>query len=347
MKMDEEFDILLDRGGENRNFALEERAVANTVPRVATARRPALFTELELEEAREGAQVGRGVARHRDPPMRQNTVLGRGTFGSEFVDQTICREIGLNSDIVNSLFSPYMSKILKRCPDISHCKLDRFIHWFKLDSDILRPMQEYIWNHPKGKNAVLAGGKMMDFFQNKKIEESLNDYDLFVTDESMEYWLDERLTKGLRLKSNGVFSHVIEYGATFDSLFSPLDVQVVTSIYAGPEHVLENFDIRACAIACDGEYVYWAKGALRDQRNKKLVMLNPKSNMSVWNRILKYVQRGYEISTPDLAIVCVRFLDAVASPPLVSQDRMYNRDFVFDRVNELQRTEVYDALGEM
>ena len=91
-------------------------------------------------------------------------------------------------------------------------------------------------------------------------------------------------------------------------LFQAKKFQAIANIYAGVEEVIQNFDLRVCSVATDGEYVYWIKGALRDIKEKTLVVNNVQANKGSVLRVQKYIQRGYNMAGPDFALASLSCL---------------------------------------
>lgn len=229
---------------------------------------------------------------------------------------------------IETIFNPLFSKMLRKNPPIIKCSLDKFMKKFKIDSDILEPMMP-IW---KEFNCILAGGKMIDFFFNKRMSNSLNDYDIFFMSEnpsindsnsSLSYFLE----KEYKYNINATLSHVLELSK------DNIKIQLIKSIFANQYDILEDFDIRACAICTDGKYVYWIKKCLKDNIDKKIVMTNPRSTIHSFYRVIKYIEKGYDIRVPDLALASIKFLDSLCIKKDDSSHliEITDRSFLFDR----------------
>ena len=200
--------------------------------------------------------------------------------------------------LLTSVFSPFLFAALPSS-DVACAKLSSFKKRFKITSDILKPIEEL---HAKGLKFILAGGKLVDFCNNKSFEDSTNDYDLWSSDE------DNRDNLNDWINTLDASAGVVEKGHVIEFFYSNKKFQAIQAVYAGPEDIIQNFDIRLCSIATDGEYVYWIKDALRDVLEKRLVVMNVQANKGSVLRVQKYIQRGYNISGPDFALASLSCL---------------------------------------
>lgn len=66
--------------------------------------------------------------------------------------------------------------------------------------------------------------------------------------------------------------------------------------YKDPQHLISRFDIRACAMAIDptNRKLYMVRGAL-DDCNNKMIVFNPVPRGVSVRRLIKYVEKGFEI----------------------------------------------------
>ncbi len=79
--------------------------------------------------------------------------------------------------------------------------------------------------------------------------------------------------------------------------FSDIKYNLIWGIeYKSPEHLISRFDIRACAMAIDPtqKILYTVRGALDDCTNKQIVFNPVPRGVSV-RRLIKYVEKGFEI----------------------------------------------------
>jgi hypothetical protein len=252
---------------------------------------------------------------------------------------------------LGKLFSPHITKFVNYTPKLCiSSNLDKMSRRLKLtpDSAILGLMDEF---YEAGLNPVLAGGKVISYLNGEKFEDSQNDYDLFFTSEEDLSAFKRYCRK--RAKADGLYkdhviqeitslSHVTEYLFTskvIDEFNKPIvvKIQIVHKIASCVEEIIENFDIRCCAVAYFKGDIYWIKGALRDIRDKKATLLTPRNDIKVFLRILKYYKKGYEVAIPDLVALSVLTLDPiVVSHELLcydphAADMITNRDSIYDR----------------
>lgn len=233
-----------------------------------------------------------------------------------------------------ALFRPFIQKTLKPPYVINRARVEVFKRRFGITSDILDYLDRM---RGYGLEPILAGGKMIDWFNNLSAEESTNDYDLwFTSTHQLQTIYDNWESFGLR---GGIDKgHVFE---AYDRQ-SHKQVQFIMTPYGDMEEVLSLFDIRACAIACDGEYVYWVKGCLQDIKSRKLVIQNITPRAVTAVRVQKYIRKGYEISSPDFGLAAISYLGSMRNDSDGSFDRHTIRDFDF-----LQAMDHAEDYGEM
>ena len=217
-----------------------------------------------------------------------------------------------NELLFHKLFLPHINKIKVDSNIILSCPIEVFKRRFGITSNILDPIID-LW---KDNSFYLAGGKLIDFFENKTLEESKNDYDLFFIDEPK-----------IRLFNAG-YILTSPLGYLDEYVKDNIKIQCVNTIYASPEHIIQEFDIRACCICTDGKYIYWIKGSLKDIRKKKIVLTSPKVNHNVFLRIIKYIKKGYDIDIPDLTLASICLLDSLDE--VLPKDILINRDYIQD-----------------
>jgi len=234
-----------------------------------------------------------------------------------------------NRDIIISIFSNLLNTINNKKNIIIKCKINKFKRRFNITSDILNNLN-YILNGTNG--FVLAGGKMIDFFNNISFKESSCDYDIFST-LSMPQEKHDLIHNTLKLnkfKNISILPHVIETEKDNKKY------QFVQNCFSDIDNIIESFDFRTCAICTDGIYIYWIKGALKDIRNKNLYVQNFPNMISFNIRLAKYLQKGYKISVADLTVLSIIYINNLynklrdgCSDKLL--DSLTNRDFIYSR----------------
>jgi len=214
--------------------------------------------------------------------------------------------------VLTTIFAPFIKTALTCNRTICSSKIEIFNKKFKIESDILKILEPL---KKKGIDFILAGGKMIHYFENKKIDESVNDYDIFVKSSKEAITLNDFFA----LESKDIFNEmpIIIYKPNLTEFFfqeNNLRFQVMFEPYSCAEEVISMFDIRACAIATDGKKIYWMKNTLHDIRKKKLIFLNLRENKTVFLRIHKYQNYGYALSLPDMGLAALSFLLPMISP---------------------------------
>jgi hypothetical protein len=200
--------------------------------------------------------------------------------------------------ILTTLFMPFLKETLSFTYDITVCNIDKFKRRLKLTTSILSPLDPLIRRNVR---FILAGGKMIDFCNN--LNSSSGDFDLFFTDLS-EY--EEAI---IILKQNGyeVLSNKRHLCEMFHTELG-LKFQLIKTFYSCPEDVIENFDIRACAVAFSEGKVWWVNGSLQDIKQKRVVIQTIKPYRLAWLRPFKYYSKGYTLAPTDLALASIAYL---------------------------------------
>lgn len=229
---------------------------------------------------------------------------------------------------IEFLFEPFLKKHLNLDKKVHFTSLDNFKKKFKITSNILDPMQQ-VWDK-FGHSKLLCGGKMIDFFLNKSKEESNNDYDIFSIDGNC---IDIRTLGDVNSLIN--YSHVSEISVNGHSF------QFIHRDYSDPEEILYNFDIRACCICTDGNFVYWIKNCLQDIKKKKLIYNSLPDRFTNFIRVQKYIQKGYEITNADFLLASLglvkKFLDENDTTVSVNNLKSFlDRDYIYSKEDRLQ-----------
>lgn len=243
-------------------------------------------------------------------------------YDEDVVNHELLRHTFPNGCSIETIFSPYLKKMFKKNNTILRCEINKFKRRFGITSNLLDPVKDIL-----GPGIVLAGGKLIDWVNNKTLEESNNDYDLFLSSHAPDFIYEvQKKIKSENWSIASSLAHLEEYSK------DNFKLQLVWKINCNEEDVIEQFDIRACAICTDGINVYWVKDAIRDSKNKKITMLNPRGNLQGLYRIAKYINKGFEIAIPDLAFVSIRFLDNIVERKPRQVDFLFDRNIEFDRL---------------
>jgi len=268
------------------------------------------------------------------PPSRREISLTRRPWNHPFKVFTL-DNFGIGHDLpvaMTSIFAPLLRKTINISPRVNRVSISSFKSKLKIDSDALTLLDEM---KSAGLNFVLAGGKMIDYCMNE--QNSQNDFDIFFTS---QVYLDDAkkylLRNGFDLLSEK--GHVIEYF----NVQRQFKVQLVKSIFASQEAVICSFDLRLCAVAYDGNKVYWVDGALKDIKDKQIVVQVIRPIKTCFIRVMKYVGRGFEIKAPDLALTAISFLSSMDRLDAVTHGYFTDREYLYN--SALEQSE-YDFTG--
>lgn len=227
-----------------------------------------------------------------------------------------------NNGILNILYSDFLNKVLNNKKVFISCDIEKFKKKFKISNNLLDPIQDLF---DMNEGFILAGGKIIDWINNN--QESINDYDIFCIKGSPS--LAAIIQRNYKI--NRSFAYLTE------AVKESSQIQIMHKKYACIEDIIEQFDIRACAICTDGKRVYWIKGALKDIKEKKIIILSPKISLSCMLRVLKYYKKGYDIAIPDLIISCINFLDSVNKKNANYIDKKDKIKYLIDRNTIFER----------
>ncbi len=228
--------------------------------------------------------------------------------------------IGENTDnFLEKLFKPFVKELIPFSITTKSISKEIFKRRFKIDSNIFDLVDKL---SSEGIRFMLAGGKVRDWFLNLDTYESTNDYDLwFPTQEDFSRGIKyfEGLCIDGTVKEKYVKGHLFEYhwkGERYS-----WKVQCMKTSFSCVEELLQDFDIAACGIGYDGEYIYWTKDCLRDIRSKVIRFQKFRPNKLVWPRVLKYINKGFSIANADFAIASLVMLSTVTDFD-VNQDNL-------------------------
>ncbi len=164
------------------------------------------------------------------------------------------------------------------------CFDNDFDDWYfwKLDPLIIEVVRSL-------NNVVLAGGAMRALVD---VDDTICDYDLFVTDLSALGPLKKRIT-------DSGFNMVFECpeGKLFTYRNEHVKVQVINNRqYLDVYDLINSFDITACCAAWDGVQVYKNKRFVFDVLNRRINLNKIEYPKATLNRLMKYAQKGYKLT---------------------------------------------------
>jgi len=139
----------------------------------------------------------------------------------------------------------------------------------------------------------LAGGALRHIFG---CESPIDDFDLF---------FDNMITAaevGLALEDKGfncVFTCPLGELKTYKSFdHEGMKIQLITkNFYPDMKHVISLFDINACCIAYDGEFLVTTRSAIRDIKKKRVTLNDIVAPNATFKRMLKYQNKGYRVTS--------------------------------------------------
>lgn len=83
-----------------------------------------------------------------------------------------------------------------------------------------------------------------------------------------------------------------------------ITIQLITSPHNNPHNFLGGYDLRACMIGYDGEYVYTYRTTVRDIHKKSLMVSSLHNPASTLNRAIKYSRKnGYDLPASELRLI--------------------------------------------
>lgn len=229
--------------------------------------------------------------------------------------------------ILMTMFKPFVDAVHRPRMLVMKTRKDVFMKRFDITSDILDYI-DLLRSH--GMDFVLAGGKMIDFVNNVSMEDSVNDFDLWSIDETAFHTMNKVLSDYSDFKVLASKPHVTDWIDTVRDK----KLQVVNKPYADVSDIVSSFDIRACAIAYDGEYIYWIKDTIRDIKDKRITIQTVEPRRTTFVRVEKYIQRGYHIDVPDLGLAAITFLGGMVNNEQAIEFYT-NRDYSYLEAMEL------------
>jgi len=152
----------------------------------------------------------------------------------------------------------------------------------------LRPVLKYA--NEKWPEIIVAGGSIRTVLN--CAHEEVSDYDLFFTSFKVVNDLKSQLEED---EWENVFSCPEEKLFTYKK--KNLKIQLICEKeYESPQKLLESFDVTACVGAYHQGVIYFSRSFVRSVWTKKLRMMNVSFPVATIKRLVKYAQKGYNIS---------------------------------------------------
>jgi hypothetical protein len=158
---------------------------------------------------------------------------------------------------------------------------------------------DYFYNHEYLSDDVwLAGGSLRGIIGGKN---TINDFDMFFRNQTACQNLVSRLEKHKILKL--VFSCSNNKLKTYSGIIKPNDksfyikIQLITpKFYDSVEELLNSFDINACRLLMDNNFLYTYRSVLNDIKHREINLHNVTHPNATFKRMLKYQSKGYRIT---------------------------------------------------
>lgn len=153
----------------------------------------------------------------------------------------------------------------------------------------------------------LAGGSLRGLFDKEDI---IKDFDIFFKNSIVAAKI------AVELETNGwecIFScpkgelktYKLSSDYTSELLNMNIKIQLITKdFYSCPSILIDTFDINACRIVFDGEYVYTERSVIRDIRRKEINLYSMNFPYATFRRIIKYKEKGYKITRECIEKYC-------------------------------------------
>ncbi len=145
----------------------------------------------------------------------------------------------------------------------------------------------------------IGGGAIRDFFLYGRVLEEYSDVDIFFADQS-NYNIARR-----HFESNG-FEMIYENENA--SRWSKLDgksciFELIKRFYPDPKITINNFDFTVCCCAIDRAGIYYHETYFIDLAGKNLVLNNTNNPEGTFNRVKKYIDKGFNIDRKQISIL--------------------------------------------
>lgn len=159
----------------------------------------------------------------------------------------------------------------------------------KLNSSIIDLLHE----KPLFGRVFLGGGSLRTLIDK---DDTINDYDIFFKDLYAAYDVMERLEKEQYEK---VYSCPLGYLFTYKK--DGVKAQIIKEkYYTSLEDLISTFDITACCAATDGINFTYNENFIHDVTSKQIRLNQVSYPVATMKRILKYIQKGYQISSNEI-----------------------------------------------
>jgi hypothetical protein len=123
--------------------------------------------------------------------------------------------------------------------------------------------------------------------------------DLLWPVKDMDIYFKSKEDAFLFCTTNNMFTQIDDSNPVCGYIKTPqFNINTIWGIhYDSPEHLISNFDIRACSMAWDpnSDTLFAVSGSIEDAKSMK-INFNPTPNSVSVRRLVKYAQKGFNIS---------------------------------------------------
>ena len=207
--------------------------------------------------------------------------------------------------------------------------LDKVHSRLKFDNEILSMYREIV----NLLNGVcpgvynLIGGKVADLLNGVSFDDSIGDFDLWLTDiedqkedggfipNSLENYIHSR-SDLFEICEDKIRPSCISFYYKVNN--KKILIQVISQRkFTNINDVFSNFDFLHCCVGIDNKNLFWRHGALKAIKQKNIIINGMFPSRVLHERIMKYVNRGYSINYINFIFVSIStLLGAVNSPTI-------------------------------
>jgi hypothetical protein len=182
-------------------------------------------------------------------------------------------------------------------------------------------------------NYNIIGGKVVDMLNGVSFEDSVGDFDIWVTGSGINELFTQQDALYDYIKNNYVLDEeksrhdcITFYDKKEKNITINLQI-IFGKNFVNVNDIFSKFDFLHCCVGIDSKNLFWRQGALKSIKQKNIIVNGLYPSRVLHERLIKYINRGYKINYPNFILCSLSVLFGVFNSPSIPSSLVANSPY--------------------